>query len=424
VPTEPFYQDLTKYLKVFLNSPLAHVDLSNFEQETMRITFKNKVLKNLQIFIFSIFSLCIVVYLPCDIYDFQSPSRFTGNFLYNPYVGSSDCWQQSNFHAHSFAWDGITNGKQKACDIINLYQKKGYAFAAISNYENIALEDAQSNSVDVYEHGYNIFKTHQLVLMPKHVCYSDFPLFQFASSKQFIIDKLRSDAGTVVLAHPVIRNGYSDEDLRELSGYSLMEVLNHADISCNKWDVALSAGKPIWIVGDDDTHDAMDTSQTFTNWTMINCIQHNKDSLIKSLSHGNAYAVNGKDAKNDNKLVEVTTNGLTVTVQLQYKADSIKLVGQNGIVRNIFADTDRAVYNFKVNDTYIRAVIYNKGSTMYLNPVLRYDGITTPQNSLTASVNVYETIFYRSSLLFVWLGVSLRFNIFNFSAVYKPARNI
>ncbi|MBV9963086.1 MAG: hypothetical protein JO072_12635 [Parafilimonas sp.] len=338
-------------------------------------------------------------------------------------MNSSDCWQQSNFHAHSCAWNGITNGKQSACDMIDLYKQKGYAYASISNYEKIALQDAQPNSVEVYEHGYNIFKIHQLVIMPKKVCYNDFPLFQFASSKQFMINKLNYDAEAVVLAHPKIRNGYSDEDLKKLSGYNLMEVLNHAGNACNKWDVALSAGKPVWIVGDDDTHDVLDTNQTFRNWTMVNCKQKNKDSLIKSLIGGSAYAVNGSDAKNDNKLVGVKTKGLTIEVRLQTKADSIQLIGQNGIVRKTFVNTNEAFYNFKNNDTYIRTVIYNKASVMYLNPVLRYNGITRPQNNSTAAINFYETIFYRSGLLVLWLVLSLSFNIINVSSIIKLIRN-
>ena len=159
----------------------------------------------------------------------------------------------------------------------------------------------QLNSINVYEHGYNISKTHHLVIMPQKIYYGDFPLFQFASSKQFIINKLNASAQIVALPHPKIRNGYTDDDLKKLSGYDLMEVLNHSVNSQQKWDVALSAGKPVWIIGDDDTHDVLDTSQTFKNWTMINS-SHNKDSVTNNLKNGNAYAVKGKNAFNDNNV--------------------------------------------------------------------------------------------------------------------------
>lgn len=389
----------------------------------MNINSKNVVKQGLCLFVFIIISVCIIIYLPCKIYNFPPPQKFSGNFLYNPYNDSLGSWQQSNFHAHSVAWNGTTSGKDKASDIINLYRKRGYNYACVSNYEDLAPEDKQPNAINVYEHGYNISKTHELVIMPQRVCYNDFPFFQFASSKQFIINKLDENAKAIALAHPDIRNGYSDDDLKKLTGYNLMEVLNHSVNSSNKWDVVLSAGKPVWIIGDDDTHDINDTNQTFTNWTMINCNYSNKDSLIRNLMNGNAYAVTGKNGKNDNKLVSFTTSGLNVHIQIQNKADSIKLIGQNGIVKKTFFYTDKLFYNFKTEDTYIRTVIYNKATTMFLNPVLRYDGLAKPVNISTATTNFFETFLYKSCLLVFWFLIAIRLNIVTASTILKLLKN-
>jgi hypothetical protein len=239
--------------------------------------------------------------------------------------------------------------------------------------------------------------------MPAKVCYEDFPLFQFSSSKQFVINKLATESKAVALPHPNIRNGYSDEDLKKLTGYNLMEVLNHAALSEDKWDIALSAGKPVWIIGDDDTHNCSDTTQTFTNWTMINCQGNNKDSIIENLANGNAYAVNGKNALNDNKLLNVTVEGWNVSIQLESSADSIKLIGQNGSVRKTCFNTSHALYTFSAGDTYLRAVVYNRASRMYLNPVIRYNGSMKPKNIFTAKINHLETAVYRLSWLLGWV---------------------
>ncbi len=352
---------------------------------------------------FIIITVCIIIYLPCEIYNFKPVQKFSGNHLYNPYRNFSGEWQKTNFHAHSIAWDGFTNGKQSPQVIINSYKQKGYDYACVSNYESLVKEDEQPNSINVYEHGYNISKTHHLVIMPQKVCYEDFPLFQFASSKQFIINKLNVDAKVVALPHPDIRNGYTDKDLKKLTGYNLMEVLNHSCTSQCKWDVALSAGKPVWIIGDDDTHNAFNIKQTFTNWTMINCNEHNKDSVVTNLANGNAYAVKGKNAFNDNSLLNVKVDSLNVLVQLQNNADSIKLIGQNGVLRKTFFNTNKVAYTFTNSDTYIRTVVYNKASTMYLNPVIRYNGKLKPQNISTANINLFKTFLYRGSLLLCWV---------------------
>ena len=370
----------------------------------MKINTGKNRLKRVAAFIgFIIITICIVIYLPCEIYNFQPAQEFSGNQLYNPYRNFSGEWQKTNFHAHAIAWNGITNGKQSPQVIINSYRQKGYNYACVSNYENLVKEDKQSNSINVYEHGYNISKTHHLVIMPQKVCYEDFPLFQFASSKQFIINKLSVDAKVVALPHPDIRNGYTDKDLKKLTGYNLIEVLNHSCTSQCKWDVALSAGKPVWIIGDDDTHNTFNTKQTFTNWTMINCNQHNKDSVVTNLANGNAYAVKGKNAFNDNSLLNVEVDSLNVVVRLQNSADSIKLIGQNGVLKKTFFNTNKVAYAFTNSDAYIRTVVYNQASTMYLNPVIRYDGKSKPQNISTANINLFKTFLYRGSLLMCWV---------------------
>ena len=351
---------------------------------------------------FVIISFCSICYFPCDIYNFQPQAIFNGNFLFNPYATSNGNWMKTNLHAHSVAWRGITNGKQQPCEILNKYKAEGYDYAAVSNYENVALEDQQENSVEVYEHGYNIFKTHQLVLTPQHVCASDFPLFQFLSSKQFMINKLSQNSGGIILAHPSIRNGYSDAELKKLTGYNLMEVLNHSGNSSSKWDVALSAGKPVWIVGNDDCHDDADSNQTFKNWTMINCGLHNKDTLLRNLSNGNAYAVSGKNAVNDNRLISVNVDSMKIHITLAVNADSIFLVGENGTLKKADINTNQISYQFLPEDTYIRTVAYTNKSCIYLNPVMRYNGKSAPKNISTATVNLVWTTLYKIMLLSIW----------------------
>lgn len=119
---------------------------------------KNLFLKCISLFVFAVFTFCIIIYLQCDIYDFSSPQKFSGNFLFNPYKDSDITWQKTNLHAHAIAWSGITSGKQSAQEILDLYKQKGYIYSCISNYENLAKEDAQPNALNVYEHGYILIK--------------------------------------------------------------------------------------------------------------------------------------------------------------------------------------------------------------------------------------------------------------------------
>jgi len=75
-------------------------------------TWKNR-LRRIAAFIgFIIITACVIIYLPCEIYNFQPAQKFAGSQLYNPYRNLSGEWQKTNFHAHAIAWGGFTNGKQ------------------------------------------------------------------------------------------------------------------------------------------------------------------------------------------------------------------------------------------------------------------------------------------------------------------------
>ncbi len=156
---------------------------------------------------------------------------------------------------------------------------------------------------------------------------------------------------------------------------------------------------------------------------MVCLKKHNKDSLVNNLINGNAYGVSGKNAFNDNKLVSVKADGMHISLQLQNKADSIQLIGQNGIKRQVVFNTNKSGYTFLNNDTYIRAVVYNKQSRMYLNPVMRYDGRSKPQNVLTATINPVNTILYRGLLVICWLALFLLLYRNSVKQVLKLLRN-
>ncbi|MEJ2217622.1 MAG: hypothetical protein P8099_13515 [Gemmatimonadota bacterium] len=141
---------------------------------------------------------------------FAPPRPFSGPELKNPYAGANGRWWKANFHAHSEAWDGITNGHQPPAEVLRAYHEMGYDIAAVSNYQSIYGAGRQDPVfIPVYEHGYNIRKVHELVIGAKRVTWLDFPLDQDLSDKQFMLDRLDAAGGIVAIAHPWLRNGYT-----------------------------------------------------------------------------------------------------------------------------------------------------------------------------------------------------------------------
>jgi hypothetical protein len=98
-------------------------------------------------------------------YKYLKTCPFTGKFIYNPYSSPRSYWWKSNFHAHSIAWR-LTNGHQYPGQIISHFKKDmKYDIACISNYEKRTpyMPVNSPKYIQVYEHGYNIDKVHQLV---------------------------------------------------------------------------------------------------------------------------------------------------------------------------------------------------------------------------------------------------------------------
>jgi hypothetical protein len=314
------------------------------------------------------------------IYRFPAPSAFAGAHFLNPYADIRGSWQRANLHAHGRAWSGITNGQQPDEEVVQRYHQLGYSVAGISDYERIASLHGVP-SIPLYEHGYNIGKHHQLAVGARHVEWFDFLLLQSLSHEQYIIDRVARSADLVAIAHPSLRDAYSRDDMRQLTGYQLMEVVNGPDEQDGIWDAALSSGRVVWALADDDTHDVNDARRTAVAWNMIDAPTPSTTDVVAALRAGRTYAVAGKHSDpetRDTQVTNVDVNGGRLVVTCAGEPATFVFIGQNGNVRGTVKNALRAGYTFDSQDTYIRTVIHSPKATMYLNPVLRYDGAHIP----------------------------------------------
>ncbi len=303
---------------------------------------------------------------------FPTPTPFSGPDLENPYASAAGHWWKANFHAHSEAWDGITNGHQPPAEVLAAYRKLGYDVTGLSNYQRIdggSLRDP--DFIPIYEHGYNIRKVHELVIGAKRVTWLDFPLDQTLSDKQYMLDRLDAAGGIVAIAHPWLRNGYTSNDLRYLTGYTLMEVIRRGHVGADRWDAALSAGHLSWIIGDDDEHNLDRPGDIGVSWTMVQAPSKRRADILAALRAGHTYAVAGKHGHNDILLRSVTLHGDTLTVRTDPGALLFRFIGQGGTVLHMVADSMQASYVFQPADTYVRTEIVTPHTRMLLNPVLR-----------------------------------------------------
>ena len=354
--------------------------------------------------------MLVMFYLMAPVYEFAEPQPFHGTKLHNPYqkVDTSQ-WKRYNFQVQSKAWGGITDGRKNSNRLIDsVYNELGFDYVATSDYQKINHHGSEKPSfIPTYEHGYNIFKTHQVCVGAEEVLWTDLIFFQTTSMKQWIIDQLDKNCEIVSLAHPLLKHGYTLEDLKYLTNYEMMEVLNNLRISTEHWDVALSSGQVVWIMGNDDAHDVLNPNHVGRKFTMINSPTTNKDDIIKNLKSGNCYGVDFypkmdvpleeriERIKHVPVIQSVILEGDTLKVSVDQMANEIDFIGQNGIIRHTAMDTNAAQYIIKKEDTYVRTVFrFPDGSSIYLNPIIRHEG-DYPVSLRKATVNGRATLGLR-----------------------------
>jgi hypothetical protein len=368
----------------------------------------------LKAFLIGVAAAFLLPYAWGPIYHFPEPIAFAGAHIFNPYASASGNWQRANFHAHGRAWFGLTNGQQSDRDVVERYQRLGYNVPGVSDYQRIAAHHGIA-TIPGYEHGYNIVKQHQVAIGAHAVEWFDFPLWQSLSHEQYVIDRVRAKADFVALAHPVTRDAYTVDDLRMLTGYDAIEIVNGPFAVPEVWDAALSAGHPVWAVANDDTHDLDDPRRTAAGWNMINAASTAPADIVDALRGGRSYAVQrtgALDAANLTVVDRVHVENATLSISVAGAPSTITFIGQNGTVRKIVKNATHAAYTLSDHDTYVRTVIDAPQTVLYLNPVIRYDGEQPPVGQ-RATVDVASTWTYRSaialgSVLALWARIRRR----------------
>lgn len=371
---------------------------------TVKIFFKSLLYILLT---FVAFVVATSIFVPS--YSFDEPKPFSGIYLHNPYENMNpDNWIQSNFHAHTRQFAGLTNGRLNTNEMLDsVYSVLGFHHVGISDYNKINFYDSLDPSfIPAYEHGYGIFKIHQLCIGAEKVRRLDYFAFQNLSMKQHTLNRLEKQTRLAIPAHPsFVKKGYLVEDMKYLSNYKLMEVLNGFRISTAHWDSALSNGHLVYLIGNDDSHDVTDITDVATRFTMINAPENEAEQLLCALEKGIAVGVDFP-VKVDETLEQKTERlrkDLPFIKQVELKNDTllisaskqirkIKFIGQNGKELDVQKDKKTAMYVIQPEDNYVRCELnFKGGATLYLNPITRHESDQIVKQRLD-KVNYPKTI--------------------------------
>jgi hypothetical protein len=236
-----------------------------------------------------------------------------------------------------------------------------------------------------------------------------------------MLNVLRPTSDLVFIAHPKYAGGWKPDDMRWITNYDGIEVLNGFRVSMEHWDAALSAGKNMRILANDDAHDITNINEVGNYATLIYSPVLHGDSIISAMKAGKSFGIyvyrqygepmeeKIKKAHDLPKLSKVELDGDTLTVQVNRSASQIRFFGQGGVLLDSVMNTNEASYLIKDQDPYVRTEIHFPNQTAYyLNPVVRYDG-DDPWEHEFARVDHVSTWLLRiigfATLLFILVNI-------------------
>ena len=355
--------------------------------------------------------LAIVITSFSLVYNFQKPTPFSGNDIFNPYrnLDTAHCWKRANFHTHTRV-DGLLNECNYTPEqTLEFYDQLGYDIVTFSNHNALTSHPTDSSlQVNLYEHGYNLCKFHKLVFGSSRVWHFDNLLPIFTSQKQFQIEQLKQQGDIIVLNHPLRTNSLSNNQLEKIGGYNIIELDSGKSTENSYWDAALSAGRYSFGIANDDLHHPDRTRAIAIRCNLLCTPTAEYNDIRTTLLDGCYYSMRVPDygdgdweqKREQNRhlpyIRNIGLNDNNIFITLSEAADSIKVTGQGHRTLAVAYNTDSLGYAMAPTESYGRFTAYfADGEVIYSNPFARYDSNSSDSPfSTTYSINILLTVLY------------------------------
>ena len=358
------------------------------------------------------------------IYRFSEAHPFGGDKIYNPYsqLDTSLGWMRANFHTHTKVDKGINECPYYPDVVYDEYMKYGYDIVGFSNHQQLTTHPYDtSQQINLYEHGYNLFKFHKLVFGCEHVRRFDHLIPFLDSHKQFMIDLLNKDGDFIVFNHPDRTNGISPKTFSKLSGYRLIEGdagFQESDkgrgTKLKYWDEGLSAGRYSHNIIGDDNHNPMKTGRIARRICFINGNSKRYEDIKKILLNGNFYTMRVPDFGNGDTNIKIKENynlptinkiglsGDTIFITLSTNAEYIKVTTQNGITADSSSNCNHLEFKMTEEYPYARFTAkFSNGATLYSNAFARSKNGEIPYIDYPHPINWILTILFNTILVLI-----------------------
>ena len=305
---------------------------------------------------------------------------------------SGSRWLKGNSHTHTLNSDGDS----APGDVVPWYRSHGYQFLIITDHEYIT-DVGPLNGMYGADNRFLMIPGQEVTGRadggkPVHVNQIGAKKVVMPRTTGPIFDVLQTDvnlvrdAGALVqINHPNFGWSLTGDDLVRVENGNFLEIWNgHPQVNNlggggvaaaeQMWDTALTAGKRLFAIADDDAHHfKVDRLADPTaaapgrGWIYVRAARVDAAEILAAMGRGDFYASSGVELAD----IVATDKSLTLTI----KTDTIskfrtEFVGAGGVVL-AESTSNTPSYEFRGNEKYVRARVFeSNGKRAWTQPVV------------------------------------------------------
>ncbi len=301
---------------------------------------------------------------------------------------SEERWFKGNLHTHTLKSDGDASPEKVA----RWYGRHGYDFLTLTDHDRLTLvghpHGRGGSTIPLLIPGEEVLVRSPEVDTEVHINAIGIsrrvePIVaeELLPAIQANIDAVLAAGGITSINHPNFSWAIDHDIISRLTGTSLFEVFN-GEPSVNMygapgrpsneqiWDNVLSAGKLIFGVATDDSHNYLDFSPGLSNpgrgWVMVRATQLTEEVIVEALSLGNFYASTGV------ALPQLEVSREKIHLQIEQDWDYVyttTFTGQRGATLAEGVGLE-ASYRVRGDEGYVRATVTSSyGTKAWTQPV-------------------------------------------------------
>ena len=297
-------------------------------------------------------------------------------------------WYKGNIHTHTTESDGDTDPHK----VTGWYRRHGYDFLVLSDHNHRTILD--------YGSGRRRFRRPLMIpgeevsarikngTVPIHIngigisrVVEPIDAGEIVPTLQANVDAIVQAGGIASINHPNYQWAFDHQAIKQVAGASLLEVFNGVPETNvygapgrpsydEIWDGVLSAGRAIFGVATDDSHNYRDFTAAMSNpgrgWVVVRASELNQEAIVDALASGEFYASTGVTLAQ----LEVSEGGIGLEMeQVRDYIYTTRFTGRDGAVLKETAGLE-AEYRVDGDEGYVRAtVISSVGTRAWTQPV-------------------------------------------------------